>query len=127
MPVAAATKPAQAARTVDIRTLLGEYNDNEIRADSTFKGHVIQTSGLVGDVKRDILGDAYITLGVGGPFEVPMVQCAPSTRPRRRRPPRSRRAHGSLSPPVEMHRGGLGLLPALSSLRVLGTALAVNP
>jgi tRNA_anti-like len=62
-------------RTVDIRTLLGEYNDNQFRADSTFKGHVIQTSGFVGDVKRDLLGDAFIMLGVGGPFEVPMVQC----------------------------------------------------
>lgn len=68
-------KPAEAARTVDIRTLVGEYRDNELRADSTFKGHVIQTSGFVGDVKKDVLGDAYITLGAGGPFEVVMVQC----------------------------------------------------
>lgn len=68
-------RPAEAAKPVDIRTLLGEYTDNELRADSTFKGHVIQTSGVVGDVKKDIIGDAYITLGVGGPLEIPKVQC----------------------------------------------------
>ncbi|QRK05218.1 hypothetical protein JQX13_34165 [Archangium violaceum] len=69
------TKPAEVARTVDLGTLLREYSDNEVRADSAFKGHVIQTSGFVGDVKKDIIGDAYITLGAGEPLEVVQVQC----------------------------------------------------
>jgi hypothetical protein len=66
-------KPA--ATQVEIRTLLGEYKDNEIRADSTFKGHIIQTTGVVGDVKKDILGSIYVTLGTGRQLEIPTVQC----------------------------------------------------
>jgi hypothetical protein len=68
-------RPAEAAKTVDIRTLLGEYTDNELRADASFKGHIVQTTGFVSDVKKDVLGDAYVTLGAGAPLEVVMVQC----------------------------------------------------
>jgi len=72
---AASARPSETAKPVDIRTLLREYADNELRADSSFKGHVVQTTGIVGDVKKDVLGDAYIILGAGEPFEVVMVQC----------------------------------------------------
>ncbi len=63
------------ATPVEIRTLLGEYRDNEIRADSSFKGHVIQTSGIVDDVKRDMLDSIYVTIGTGRQFEIPVVFC----------------------------------------------------
>jgi hypothetical protein len=71
----ASAKPAESAKPVDIRTLLGEYRDNEVRADATFKGHVIQTTGLVDDIKRDIMDSIYVTVGTGGQFEIPQVQC----------------------------------------------------
>ena len=68
-------KPAAAAKPVDIRTLLGEYRDNEVRADANYKGQVIQTTGLVDDVKRDIMDSIYVTVGTGNQFEIPQVQC----------------------------------------------------
>lgn len=63
------------ATPVDLKTLLGEYKDNEIRADSKFKDKVIQVSGKVDDVKKDILDNMYVTLGTGARFEIPQVQC----------------------------------------------------
>jgi len=62
-------------KTVELRTLLAEYADNEVRADSNFKDHVIQTSGVVDDVKKDIMNSVYITVGTGRQFEIPQVQC----------------------------------------------------
>lgn len=60
---------------MEIRKLLAEYSDNEIRADSAFKGQLIQTTGVVDDVKKDIMDSIYVTLGTGRQFEIPQVQC----------------------------------------------------
>lgn len=62
-------------RTVPLTTLLGDYKDNEIRADGKYKGKTIQVSGTVDDVKKDILGKPYVTVGSGARFEIPQVQC----------------------------------------------------
>ena len=72
---ASASSSAKAATEVPIRTLLGEYKDNEVRADSSYKDHLIQTTGVVGEVKRDALGSIYVTVGTGEQFEIPQVQC----------------------------------------------------
>ena len=68
-------KPAAAAKQVDIRTLLAEYRDNEVRADATYKSQVIQTTGLVDNIKKDITDSIYVTVGTGEQFEIPQVQC----------------------------------------------------
>lgn len=60
---------------VALPDLLAEYHDNEVRADGRFKGKVLRTSGLVGDVKKDILNSIYVTVGTGKMFEIPVVQC----------------------------------------------------
>ncbi len=70
---AATNRPAP--KDVELRSLLSEYADNEVRADSNFKNHVIQTSGIVDDVKKDIMDSVYITVGTGRRFEIPQVQC----------------------------------------------------
>jgi hypothetical protein len=61
---------------VELRTLLGEYRDNKLRADSTFKGHFIQTTGTVTDIRKDMLNDAYLVLSDGATFEAVRVRCA---------------------------------------------------
>jgi hypothetical protein len=63
------------ARRVELKTLLGEYKDNEVRADSAFKGKRLRIEGKVGDVKKDILNHPYVTVGTGQMFEIPTVQC----------------------------------------------------
>lgn len=73
-----ASEPAPAAEpaiTVALNTLLGEYKDNEIRADAKFKDKFIKVSGKVDDVKKDILDNMYVTLGTGAQFEIPQIQC----------------------------------------------------
>jgi len=73
---ASSTASASAsAKWVEISTLLSEYRDNEVRADSSFKDTWIQTSGYVGEVKKDFLDSMYVTLGTGASLEVPKVQC----------------------------------------------------
>lgn len=70
-PAAARPEPKQ----VPIRTLLAEYADNEVRADADFKDQIIQTTGIVDDVKKDITNSVYVTLGTGRQFEIPQIQC----------------------------------------------------
>lgn len=74
-----ASKPspsaAESARWVDIRKFLAEYADNEVRADSAFKGRYVLIDGIVSDVKRDLRNTIYITIGTGQLLEIPQVQC----------------------------------------------------
>jgi hypothetical protein len=72
---ASSPSAAESARWVDIRNLLAEYADNEVRADATFKGRYVLIDGIVGDVKRDLLNTIYITIGTGPLLEIPKVQC----------------------------------------------------
>jgi len=60
---------------IDLQVLLAAYKNNELSADSRFKGRLIQLTGIVGDVKKDILNNAYIIVTTGSRFEVPTVQC----------------------------------------------------
>lgn len=75
----AATKPAPGkydpATPVEIKALLKEYAGNEVRADAAYKGTKIRTAGVVGQIKKDIAGDPYITLGTGKALEIPSLQC----------------------------------------------------
>ena len=61
--------------SVSIDELLSSYKDNEVGADVKFKGKYIQTSGIVGDIKKDIMDDLYVTIGATGEaFEIPVLQ-----------------------------------------------------
>lgn len=71
----AAAAPRPAPQVVDIHDVLADYKDNEVRADSRYKGRWVQMDGLVKDVKKDVLGQPYVLLGTGAYFEIPMVKC----------------------------------------------------
>jgi hypothetical protein len=64
-----------AGRAGALQALLGEYKDNEVRADMRYKGKVVTVAGTVTDVKRDLLGKMFVTIGTGQMFEIPEVQC----------------------------------------------------
>ena len=60
--------------SVTIGELLSSYSENEVGADVKFKGKYIQTSGIVGDIKKDIMDDLYVTIGATGEaFEIPQL------------------------------------------------------
>lgn len=63
------------AKTVALSTLLDDYKDNEVRADELYKGAFVTTTGKVGDVKKDIMDNMFVTVGTGKRFEIPEVQC----------------------------------------------------
>ena len=66
--------------TVSLEDLLSAYKNNEVAADARYKGRRVSVNGLVGEIKKDILDNPYVTLGYGREFEIPEVQCmlAPS-------------------------------------------------
>jgi hypothetical protein len=66
---------AESAMQVQMGKLLSEYKTNEVRADTAYKGKWITTTGIVGEVKKDILGSVFVTVGTGADFEIPTVQC----------------------------------------------------
>ncbi|WP_447792532.1 OB-fold protein [Pseudomonas farris] len=59
---------------VEIRQLLSDYKNNEIGADNKYKGSHVQVTGIVGNIKKDIMDNLYVTLGTGAQFEIPEVQ-----------------------------------------------------
>lgn len=61
--------------TVSANDLISEYDGNELRADAKFKGKIIETTGKVGDIKKDVLGNIYVTVGSGDEYEIRQVQC----------------------------------------------------
>jgi hypothetical protein len=74
-PIASAEPQAVRTQGVELATLLSEYKDNEVRADSRFKEKRIQTHGIVREVKKDIAGKIYVTIGRGEALEIPALQC----------------------------------------------------
>jgi hypothetical protein len=70
--------PAKAAPEqvvqVNIRTILAAYENNEVGADNQYKGKLIEVTGIVGDIKKDIMDNLYVTLGTGAQFEIPQIQ-----------------------------------------------------
>ena len=63
------------AEQVSVADLVSEYDDNEIRADGRFKDHVVELTGTVGVVKRDLTDTIYITIGTGKHDEQLYAQC----------------------------------------------------
>jgi hypothetical protein len=68
---------AETAIQVEVKSLLAEYKNNEVRADQLYKGKLIETTGKVDDVKKSLTDSIYVTVGTGQVFEIPQVQCHP--------------------------------------------------
>ncbi|MEC8598976.1 MAG: hypothetical protein VXY15_01350 [Bacteroidota bacterium] len=52
---------------VNSKTLYNAFSNNEIAADEKYKGKIIQVTGSIRDIGKDLMDDAYITL-IGGEF-----------------------------------------------------------
>jgi curli biogenesis system outer membrane secretion channel CsgG len=72
---ATAEEPKPEIRVLKVTDILSVYKENEVRADQQFKGNLVQITGKVGEVKKDILDDMYVTVGTGARYEIPVVQC----------------------------------------------------
>jgi hypothetical protein len=67
-------KQEVSAEDEKLRQLLAQYKDNEVRADSIYKGKMVQFGGIVGEVKKDITDTIYVTVGTGE-WQFHEVQC----------------------------------------------------
>ena len=59
--------------TISAQDLTAAYEANEVAADEKFKDRTLYVSGIITDIKKDILGDIYVTLRGDGMFRE--VQC----------------------------------------------------
>ncbi len=62
------------ATPVDIEDILSAYKNNEVGADNEYKGQVIQVTGRIDSIGKDILDNMYVTLGTGSKYEIPRIQ-----------------------------------------------------
>jgi tRNA_anti-like len=67
--------PPNPSINVSAAQLISEYKANEIAADQKYKGLLIQVTGKVDHVGKDILDSMYVTLKGDGKYEFVSVQC----------------------------------------------------
>lgn len=60
---------------VTANDLIGAYGTNEVSADGQYKDKAVLVTGIVDKIGKDMLDAAYVTVGTGKHFEIPIVQC----------------------------------------------------
>lgn len=68
-------EPEVPAFTVTAEELVGAYEGNELAAEQKYEGELVEVTGVVGDIRKDILDQPFVTLGTGKELEVRQVQC----------------------------------------------------
>lgn len=58
----------QKNNTISARNLYARYEANEVRADESFKNKTFYVTGIVEEIKKDFMGDIYVTLKTGQMF-----------------------------------------------------------
>lgn len=71
------TTPAAAAPALklEVKALLKDYKENEVAADTKYKDKIVEITGTVDQIKKDVFDHIYVTVGTGAPFEIPTAQC----------------------------------------------------
>src|ERR1019366_3806385 len=52
------------------------YSDNQVSADQTYKGQLIEVSGAVSSIGKDLFNNPYVTLASTNPSNAYQVQCS---------------------------------------------------
>ena len=60
---------------VSAADLLAAYAENEISADTAYKGKTLAVTGVAENIAKDMLDDPYITIGAGEEVALTSVQC----------------------------------------------------
>ena len=72
---AEAPQKEEAAIEVTAKDMLQEYDENEVKADEKYRDKLVTVTGKINDVGKDILDDAYVSVGTGDEYEFTTVQC----------------------------------------------------
>lgn len=76
-------RPSTSASSTDTSTpiavtapvLVADYEANEIAADRKYKGQILEITGVVDSIGKDILDSMYVTLDSDERFGITNVQC----------------------------------------------------
>ncbi len=68
-------EPAEEAIQISAVDLLAAYDENAVQADNDYKDKLLEVTGIVNSVDRDILNDVYVTINDGGEYSILSVQC----------------------------------------------------
>ncbi len=68
-------KPKEEIIKIDPETLITDYEANEVKGDEIYEGKMMQLTGKIGDIGKDVLEDVYITFERESEFEITAVQC----------------------------------------------------
>lgn len=60
---------------ISANRLFKEYEANQVAADEKYKDKILEISGIVDDIGKDIADQIYVALKVGGEYEISVVQC----------------------------------------------------
>jgi len=55
--------------------LVSEYQENGVKADNQYKGKLLEVTGTVRNIDKDLLDTVFITLNGGGDWSLNDVQC----------------------------------------------------
>lgn len=55
--------------------LVADYEANEVAADRKYKGQILEITGIVDSIGKDILDSMYVTLDSGEQFGITSVRC----------------------------------------------------
>lgn len=55
--------------------LITSYEANEVKGDKIYEGKMMELTGNIGDIGKDIAEDVYIAFEREGEFELTFVQC----------------------------------------------------
>jgi len=69
------TAPELPSLKVTAEQIFSDYTANEVAADAKYKGKVVEVSGIVGTIGKDIVNSPYVTLKAGGEYSITNVQC----------------------------------------------------
>jgi hypothetical protein len=76
-PASSNTQTAQevAAIKLDSETLRQAYKANEVSGDNQYKGKLVEISGTIDSIGKDITDEAYITFETPESYSLDSVQC----------------------------------------------------
>lgn len=72
--ITATENPTPSPIVLSAVDLVQEYDDNEVKADTKYKGKLVEVSGTVKDIGV-VFGSTYVTLSSGEEFSISDVQC----------------------------------------------------
>jgi hypothetical protein len=63
--VATNSQAPEQAIAVTATKLMADYEANEVAADATYKGKLVEVTGTISDISKDLFDNPYIALGAG--------------------------------------------------------------